>query len=81
MLDNDYSWASLTINERKKCKQKFDSFKPPSSDKISKYELQRMLREMGKDLTEEEILEKVWEADPKGQGYVSFEAFMRTIEN
>ena len=69
------------MNERKKCKQKFDIYKPASSDKISKYELQRMLREMGKDISEEEILEKIWEADPKGQGFISFEAFMRSIEN
>ena len=35
---------------------------------------------MGKDLTEEQIIEKVWEADPKGQGFVSFEAFTKAIE-
>lgn len=56
MLDTEYCWTTLTMNERKKCKQKFDSFKPPSSDKISKYELLRMLREMGKDLSEEELI-------------------------
>lgn len=48
MLDNDYSWTALTLNERKKCKQKFDIYKPLGSDKLSKYELQRLFREMGK---------------------------------
>jgi hypothetical protein len=37
MLDNDYSWTALTSHERKKCKQKFDLYKPQNSDKISKY--------------------------------------------
>lgn len=44
ILNADYSWNTLTPNERRKCKQKFDSYKPTGADKLSKYELQRMLK-------------------------------------
>lgn len=40
-----------------------------------------MLREMGKDLSEEQLIQKIWEADPKGQGFINFESFMKTIES
>lgn len=26
-------------------------------------------------------MEKIWETDPKGQGFVSFDAFIKTIAN
>lgn len=80
-LDSDYSWTSMTINERKKCKQKFEAYKPCGSDKLSKHELQRLFQEMGKELTEEEIVEKIWEIDPKGQGFISFDAFLAKMES
>jgi Ca2+-binding EF-hand superfamily protein len=31
--------------------------------------------ELGKEISEEELLEMIYEADPNGHGYISYEAF------
>jgi Ca2+-binding EF-hand superfamily protein len=40
-----------------------------------------MLSEIGHDIPEDKIAEDIWEADPKGQGFVGLEAFIKTISN
>ena len=77
----DYSWDTLTSAGHKKCKQRFDSYKPDGCSRISHHEHEKMLRENGIEASEEQILKMLWEADPKGQGFIEFECFCAMVEN
>lgn len=35
----DYNWSKLTTNEEKKCKERFETYKPEGCSKISRREI------------------------------------------
>jgi Ca2+-binding EF-hand superfamily protein len=65
-------WITLSIDEKRKCHEKFEQYKPSGSTIITKHELQKMLKEIGRDASEEELLEMLQRGDPKGEGFISY---------
>lgn len=70
------------LGEREKTitKEKFEFYKTIGSTMLSKNELRRMLAELGKEVSEEELLEMIYSADANGHGYVSYDSFLHIVE-
>ena len=79
-VDDQNNYDTLNGEEEKKCRQKFDAYKPEGCSKISKLEIKKMLKEHGIEVCEEELLKMLWEADPKGQGFLDFDSFSNMVK-
>ena len=55
-------WKTLTTAELDKCSEKFMAVKPFNTDKLSRFDFQRLMKEIGKQVTEEEAYQMILEA-------------------
>merc|ERR1719401_2622065 len=70
----------LTDEQKQELKDAFDMYDEDGSAAIDDKELKKMMRHMGFDLTNEEIIKKIVEVDEDGSGEIEMPEFLEMMK-
>merc|ERR1711998_78432 len=74
------SKPELTEEQKQEIREAFDLFDDDETNKISFKNLKRVAKELGENMTDEELQEMIDEADRDGDGEINEEEFMRIMK-